>query len=369
MFWNYSMQDLKYWLAFSKIKCDESIFITTLWKHFGSIKEAWLASNADLLEIEGLSLDKIENFVQKRKSVEPDKLPDEIEKRGINVITIGDKNYPALLKEIYNPPAALFVKGNLEECNLDKTLAIVGSRKASHYIIEILNKIIGELSDITIVSGMAFGVDTCAHKAAIKNSMKTIAVIGSGFDNIYPEKNKELFKEIANGHGAVISEYYPTAEPFPFRFPLRNRIISGLSKGTLIAEAGLKSGALITARICLEQNRELMCIPGLVTNPNTEGIHKLIKEGAGLVTCGKDIFEHLNWQQTSDTDDNKNNLYSKLLDNEKKVYEILNLEPMQVDGILNQTGLNIGDLMVVLTSLELKGIIKQLPGDKYTRSY
>lgn len=361
------MSELKYWLAFSKLNSIGSRFIQKAWGHFGSIKEAWLATNADLLRVEGLRFDKIQTFIEERESINPDKALEEVLKRDIKVLTLEDENYPCLLKQIYNPPAVLFIKGDLEICNMERTLSVVGSRKASHYIIEILNKLINEFrgTDIAIVSGMALGVDSCAHNAALRNNLKTIAVLGGGFDYIYPKSNKNLFKQIAENNGAVISEYFPTEEPEPWKFPHRNRIISGLSKGTLIAEAGLKSGALITANLCLEQNRELMCIPGLITNPNTEGIHKLIKDGAGLVTNAKDIFDHLNWCYEINLDNCKNNFEIDLLDNERKIYEILSLEPLQFDEILNESKLNAQELMIILTSLELNGIIKQLPGQKY----
>ncbi|EKE03380.1 MAG: hypothetical protein ACD_20C00211G0014 [uncultured bacterium] len=361
------MSEIKYWLAFSRINSIGSRFIQKVWGHFGSVKEAWLASNADLLRVEGLQYNGIQNFTETRKSINPDQVLEDIEKRNIKVLTLQDEEYPALLRQIPDPPAILFIKGNLEVCNLDKTLAIVGSRKASHYIIEILSKMINELqgTDITIVSGMALGVDSCAHKAALKNNLKTIAVLGAGFDHIYPKSNKGLFQEIIDGNGAVISEYYPSEEPEPWKFPARNRIVSGLSKGTLIAEAGLKSGALITANLCLEHNRELMCIPGLITNPNTEGIHKLLKDGAGVVTNAKDIFNYLNWQYECDAENGQKNLKLDLLDNEKKIYEILSLEPINFDEILNKSRLNTQDVMITLTTLELNGLIKQLPGQNY----
>jgi len=363
------MENLKYWVAFSSLDFIGSIFLNKVWKHFGSIKESWLATNADLLEVEGLQYKTIEKFLIARKEVNPDKVMEEIIKRDVKVLTLEDDNYPCLLRQIYDPPAVLYLKGNLEICNLDKTLAVVGSRRSSRSICDILTNIINNLrsSDITIVSGMALGVDSCAHKAAINSELKTIAVLGGGFDFIYPSKNKDLFKKISEGNGAVISEYFPAERPDVWKFPHRNRIISGLSKGTLIAEAGLKSGALITARLCLEQNRELMCIPGQVTNPNTEGIHKLIKEGAGLVTEANDIFEHMNWQFSSGLGREKKNFKIDLLDKEDKIYEILKLESKTFDEILNESGFNIDNLMVTLTTLEIKGIIKQIPGQKYIR--
>ncbi|MDD3012349.1 MAG: DNA-processing protein DprA [Candidatus Gastranaerophilales bacterium] len=363
------MENLKYWIAFSSLDFIGSVFLTKVWNHFGCIKEAWFATNADFLEIEGLQYKAIQKFLEARKNVNPDQVLEEIIKRDVKVLTLEDKNYPYLLRQIYDPPAVLYIKGDLNICNLDKTLAVVGSRKASNGICGILTNIIRDLrgSDVTIVSGMALGVDTCSHKAAIDNNLKTIAVLGGGFDFIYPSKNKDLFKKISEGSGAVVSEYYPAERPDTWKFPHRNRIISGFSKGTLIAEAGLKSGALITARLCLEQNRELMCIPGQITNPNTEGIHKLIKEGAGLVTDVNDIFNHMNWHCITGSGRDKKNFKIDLLDNEEKIYEILKLESKTFDEILNESGFNIDNLMVTLTTLEIKGIIKQIPGQKYIK--
>lgn len=365
------MNNLKYWLGFSKIYSIGSVQIRRLLEYFGAIEHCWHVTTADLIEIGGVSSKAIEKFQEEKKKIDsPEKIEEEILKRDIKVITWEDEDYPYYLRQIYDPPMVIFVKGDLKRCNPEKSLAIVGSRRASHYIKEILKKIINELkgSNITIVSGMAAGVDSCAHKAAIDNNLSTIAVMGSGFDHIYPAQNKDLFNKIADEHGAVISESYPDVQPRPYLFPRRNRIISGLSKGTLVAEAGLKSGALITASLTTDQGRELMCIPGNVTNPNTEGIHKLIKEGAAVVTRAQDILEHLNWENTGINEDKKNNKELKLLDNERKIYEILNLEPMSFDDLANKSDLTTDELMSTLTTMELNGIIKQMPGQNFVKN-
>ncbi len=365
-----SNKDYKYWLAFAKTDGVGSISLLEIYNHFGSMQEAWNSSHSDWLHFDRLRQKTIENFLDRRKSVNPDKLPEEIEKKDIKTISIIDDNYPAILKEIHDPPALLFVKGDLSICNLERTLAVVGSRKCSLYINGVLKKIISEMAntDVTIVSGMASGVDTFAHQAALDTNLKTIAVIGSGFDFIYPAKNKRLFNNIIEQNGAVLSEYYPDKTPEAWRFPKRNRIVSGLSKGTLVAEAGLKSGALITARLTAEQNRELMCIPGMISNPNTEGTHKLLKEGAALVTTFNDILDCLNWQYISNTAFSCQEPELQLLDNEAKIYEILKLEPKSIDKIVNESHLDIGNIMVTLTALELKGMIKQLPGENYVKA-
>jgi DNA processing protein len=367
---DYSNKNLKYWLAFSKQEHIGSTTINRLWNHFGCIKDAWHASNTDFLEVEGLQQWRVEKFFEARKNISPEQALDEIVLKNIKVITIEDENYPYLLKQIFDPPVVLFVKGDLSECNFDRTLAIVGSRRASEYALDLLSKIINDFAgtDITIVSGMALGVDACAHRGALRNNLKTIAVLGSGFDYVYPPKNKDIFEQTINGNGAVLSEFYPSCQPLPQRFPMRNRIVSGLSKGTLIAEASLKSGALITANLTLEQNRELMCIPGMISNPNTEGIYKLLKQGAGLVTNAQDVLDHLKWSYNGAKSPNMKKCKINLLDNEAELYEILKLEALTIDKIVNQSSLSIGDLMVTLTSLELKGLIKQLPGEKYVRT-
>lgn len=361
-------KDLKYWIAFSK--CDfDSTYSVAAYNYFGSIQEAWYASIADIAQIPEIGYKRAENLAERKKNIQPEKALDEVLSKNIKVITYQDKNYPENLKHISNPPARLFIKGNLDECNLNKALAVVGSRKASPYILEILPKIIKDLpaKDITIISGMAYGIDTCSHQAALDANLKTIAVLGSGFDFIYPATNKPLFEKIINGNGAVLSEYHPTTAPLSWQFPHRNRIVSGLSQGVILAEGAKKSGALITARLATEQNKELLCIPGLLTNPNTYGPHKLIKEGAALITEAQDVMDAMDWQaelvlkcQQIDK--------IKLLDNEEKVYKTLSLEPKSIDNILKETELSTAELMVILTSLELQGIIKQLPQEKFIRT-
>jgi DNA processing protein len=365
------MSDLKYWLGFSKLHTIGYINLTRLINHFGSVKEAWLASCGDLLEVQGFTSKFVERFIEERKLyIDLEKIEGSLREKNIKLITLEDKDYPFILKQIYDPPITLFVKGNLEACNLEKCLAVVGSRKASHYIKQVLKKIIMDLKeqDITIISGMAAGVDLCAHSSALEAGLKTIACLGSGFDNVYPVTNKIIFDKIIENQGAVLSEYFPEEKAAPWKFPRRNRVISGLSKGTLVAEAGLNSGALITAKLCIDQGRELMCIPGMITNPNTEGTHKLIKEGAGVVTSAEDILHLLGWEKNKIQSSSNNNLILKLLDSEKKIYEILDLEPKSFDNLIDESKLNIEELMMALTTLELNGIITQLPGQKFVRN-
>lgn len=365
-----TQQDDKYWLAFASIEKIDSVFIKTLYEHFGSIKSAWCAGADELYKVETLPRGQISDFLEARKSTDPDKCLEYIQNKKIKYITYIDEQYPFLLKQIHNPPMTLFYKGDLSRCNFNRTLAVVGSRKASEAAKTVLTRIIDELknTDICIVSGLAVGIDSCAHQAAIKNNLATIGVIASGFDFIYPKQNKYLYDKIENECGVVFSEYWPTFDPLPWRFPHRNRIVTGLSKGTLVAEAAMKSGALISANLCLEQNRELMCMPGLLTNPNTEGIYKLIKNGAAVVTRAQDILDALDWQIETAAPKQQNESVIDNLDlteDEKTVFELIAANELTLDSVAAQTGIDFGLLTMILMNLELKGCIKQTDGGKY----
>ncbi len=358
----------KYWIAFSSIEQIDSLFIQKLYNYFGDIEKAFNCSLNDLKNIDGLSVKKAEKFLNLRDKVDIDRTFTEVETRGINFLTLEDDNYPKLLKNIDNPPAVLYYKGKLFDCNLEKTLAVVGSRKASYNGREDLKEVLAGLAntDICIVSGLASGIDTVAHTCAIENNLKTIGVIASGFDFTYPASNKGLYQNIENGYGAVVTEYYPTFEPLKFRFPQRNRIVSGLSYGTLVSEASLKSGALITANLTLEQGRELMCIPGLISNPNTQGIYKLLKNGATLVTESDDILNALGWEIKKDSSGEQLTL-PMMTPEEEQIYQALEIEDKGFDEMIMLTKQSVEHLLMNLTTLELKGIIKQCAGDRYKR--
>jgi DNA processing protein len=358
--------DSKYWVAFSSVEQIDSVFIQRLYNYFGGIEKAFNAGRTDLERIEGLNVKQAEKFLRLRDKVNLDKTLQEVTSRGVKYLTFEDENYPALLKQISNPPAVLYYKGNPADCNFNKTLAVVGSRRASQNARKELARIISGLqnTDVCIVSGLASGIDTVAHESALENNLKTIGVIASGFDFTYPAANKQLYSRIANGNGVVFTEYFPTFEPFKFRFPERNRIVSGLSFGTLVAEASLRSGALITANLTLEQGRELMCMPGLISNPNTEGIFKLLKNGAAIVTETTDILNALNWEVKTAQ---QKITFNGLEGDEGKIYSALEIEPKGFDELLAQTGLSTEKLLADLTMLELRGIIEKVDADRYKR--
>ena len=362
----------KYWIALSSIEELDSSFIIRLYEFFENLEFAFDADEKELYKIPNINKSKLKKFIAKRDKLDIDKIYNSVLDRGLKVLTYDNENYPYMLKQISDPPAILYYKGNPFNCNLKRTLAVVGSRRISRNGIDSLKKVMSGLAntDLCIVSGLAIGADTAAHRFALDNGLNTIAVIGGGMDNLYPSSNRKLFDEIINGKGAVMSECFPTVEPLPFRFPQRNRIVSGLSYGTLVVEAALKSGALITANLTLEQGRELMCIPGLITSPNTTGIYKLIKTGAHLVTESEDILEALKWtvnKQIPLFENNIDNSKNNLSDDEKNILFALEVEPESFDEIQRKTGLEVNQLLMNLTTLELNGYIEQIAGDRYEK--
>lgn len=358
----------KYWIAFSAIEQLDSTFIQRLYNYFGDIEIAFNAELKDLKEIEGLSVKKAENFIEKKKDINPDKALEEVLKRNIKFITFDSSEYPYMLSQISNPPMTIFYKGDLSTCNLDRTVAFVGSRRASLNGKDGVKRVISDLrnTDVCIVSGLASGIDAISHESAINNNLKTIGVIASGFDYTYPESNKYLYEKIEQEAGAVISEYYPTFQPLKFRFPQRNRIVTGLSFGTVVGEAALKSGALISANLTLEQGRELMCIPGAINNVNTEGIYKLIKDGASIVTSGDDILNALGWEIKKAQPKNETNL--SLNPQEKIIFDIIGVEPKGFDEIQAETKLETDELLSLLTMMEIKSLVEHIDGDRYKRA-
>ena len=358
----------KFWVGLSSVEESGSAFILALYNHFNNIERAFYVTQSELSQIDGITKKKAEKFLSIRDNLDLDRILSYVTNNEIDIITYDSERYPRMLKEIANPPAVLYVKGDLSSCNLDKTVAVVGSRKASFNGKEALKLIIKDLAntDVCIVSGLASGIDTTAHYNAIENNLKTIGVIASGFDFTYPESNRELYKIIENGAGAIVSEYYPTIEPLKFHFPERNRIVTGLSYGTLVVEAALKSGALISANLTLDQNRELMCVPGLITNPNTKGIYNLLKNGATLVTEGADILNALNWEVKLPEQQKLN--FDDLSEDENNIVNSLEIEAKGFDSIQKETNIKTEDLLTCLTTLELKGIIRQVEGDRYQKA-
>ena len=356
----------KYFIAFSSIEEISSSFIKTIIDIRGSIQSAWESEEKDFLN-SGLRKNSVQAFLDKRDNIDPEKLYNLTVEKGINWITYNSEEYPPLLKQIDSPPMILYYRGNLNRVNFEKTLSVVGSRRASTMGKENLGRILKDFygTDLTIVSGGASGIDTCAHQNAIKNNLTTIVVIGSGLDNLYPAQNEKMFEEICQNYGVVMSEFWHDFEPLPFRFPIRNRIVSGLSRGTLIVEAALKSGAMITANLCLDQNRELMCMPGDINNPNTQGIYHLLKNGASMVTNGQDIMDVMGWEKIKSPKDVINKEGNTFSETENRIIEEISIDPMDADMIASKLNIDISEIMMTLTTMELQGQIKQIDGARY----
>jgi DNA processing protein len=322
------------------------------------------ASYEDLLQVEGLTQRLVLAIKQHKPS---DSIKTEIHralKKGYTLVTMLDPDYPPLLREIPDPPPFLYVCGRL--CQTKRAVSVVGSRNATSYGIVTTKRLSKHLAEknVTIVSGMARGIDTAAHVGALLGKGKTIAVLGSGLDRIYPAENRKLFKEISE-NGAVISEFPLNTEPEAHNFPARNRIISGISLGTVIVEATKKSGSLITARLAAEQNREVFAIPGNIHSFKSVGTHNLIKQGAKLVEHVQDILEELPIEMQEDgrfTERKKRVLLSA---DETRVCQALEPYPTHIDDLIRKTGIDAGKLSSILLNLELKGVAEQAPGKRF----
>jgi DNA processing protein len=364
-------QDLLAWLGFADPACKGFGHrrIAQLREHFGSLSRAWAADRSQLLMVPGLSNNLIGDFIEYRRQAKPERWFEICRNQGIDIIPFGHPNYPERLRHIFNPPGALFWKGlPPSEFDFGKTMAIVGTRTPTVYGHKHTNEFAGKLArfGITIVSGMATGIDSFAHQAAINAGGKTIAVLGCGVDVCYPRSNRPLYQMLVKGtQGAVISEYFPGTRPEEWTFPQRNRIISGICAGTLVIEAGESSGALITVEWALDQGRDVFALPGRADSRMSDGTNQLLQDGAIWVASCEDIFKHLDIAYSSNPD---KPVIMKLYGREKEVYELLSHDPMYFDLLIEHTGMSVGELSSALTMLELGGAIIRVPGDAYVRA-
>jgi DNA processing protein len=331
------------------------------------------ASHASLLQVEGMN-DRLARAVRAHRLSDIDKRElDLLTRKGYGVVTMSDPGYPMLLTQIPDPPPFLYVYGVLE--NTIRTVAVVGSRNATSYGITITRRLCADLAslEMVVVSGMARGIDTAAHVGALDGKGKTIAVLGSGLERVYPAENRKLFHQIAE-NGAVVSEFPLLTEPESYNFPVRNRIISGMSLGVVIVEATKRSGSLITARLAAEQNREVFAVPGSVHSFKSTGTHTLIKQGAKLVEHAKDIleeFSHLQDPVTSEAADRRDPALKERLSlssEESRILETLDAYPVHIDELVRKTGMAPGKLSGILIKLEIKGIVQQSPGKLFSIS-
>ena len=356
----------RYWVGFNLVKGIGAARLRTLLDYFGDIESAWNAPLAEL-EASGLNNKLAEALRQVRSGNALENAWQTIQARKIAVLTWEDAAYPRRLSEIEQPPPVLYVRGQITDED-QWSVAIIGTRRVTSYGRQATAEIAGALarSGLTIVSGLARGVDALAHQAAIESGGRTIAVLGSGIDRIYPPEHRALAEQIA-AHGAIVSDYPPGTPPEASNFPPRNRIISGLSQAVAIIEAGEKSGALITAAFAAEQGREVFALPGSIYALQSKGANLLIREGAQMLLSAQDILETLNLTQVSEHRSARAALPTD--PTEAQLYQLLGREPLHVDEIRTRSNLPIEQVSATLTIMELKGLVRQVGGMNYVALY
>lgn len=355
------MSALQYWIGFNIVRGIGPMRLRSLLSYFGDIERAWHASPEELRQA-GLDRRSLENLVAARATLDLEHELRRVSEAGAYVVTWESSEYPRLLREIADPPPVLYVKGTLFAD--EWMLAVVGTRRASVYGRQVTRRLVGALarSGITVVSGMARGIDAEAHRAALDAGGRTIAVLGHGVDLIYPPEHRQLAKEIEM-HGALVSDYPMGTPPEGINFPPRNRIISGMSLGVLITEAGLHSGARITADFAAEQGREVFAVPGSIFAAGSAGTNALIQEGARLVTSAQDILEELNLTMLVEKAEARQTL--PVDQTEAKLLSFLSADPLHIDELQRQVGLPIAQVTSTLTLMELKGLVRQVGGMRY----
>lgn len=361
------------WLALSLAPGIGGKTFHLLLRRFGNPDRVFTSRRKELEEIPGLKSRTIEAIKSSalRKAAEKEMI--RLRTLGIQLILWGTEKYPKYLANISDPPPLIYVRGTLLPED-DRTVAVVGSRQASVYGLNVCMKICRELAwqGWTIVSGMARGIDSAAHRGALEGGGRTLAVWGTGVDVVYPTENRALSEEIA-ALGAIISEFPLGTPPEPGNFPVRNRIISGLSLGVTVVEAAERSGSLITARMALDQDRQVFAVPGSVGRPGVAGPHRLIKEGAKLVERAEDIIEELlpmvDHKLHRDMAGLPISAPPELYEKERQLWEFLGMDPLHIDAIASAVDLALAETAELLLRLEIKGLVKQLPGTFFVREF
>ena len=338
-------------------------------ERFGSLDRALVAREADLRSVEGIGPETAAKLAAWESSTDVAKEQQWAEELGLTVLTMADAAYPASLREIWDPPLVLYIKGKVPE-TWPRGVAVVGSRETSHYGLETAKKLSYQLgyAGVPVISGLARGIDTSAHLGALAAKGTTWAVLGCGLDQMYPPENDALAAKIVESGGCLISELSLGTSPDKRTFPMRNRIVSGLSFGTLVIEAGRQSGALITARQALEQGRQVFAVPGRIDNPLAQGCHQLIKDGAKLVEGVEDILSELEFLLPKESVATPRSLPENLSDEEKRIYAAIELDETPIDAITQRTGLPSGIVSSTLLRLEMKKLVRQLPGKMFVRT-
>ncbi len=356
-------EDIKYWVGFNLVPGIGRVKFGQLESYFTNLENAWGASPAELKQA-GLDKGSIKAVTSHRPKISLDEEMEKLERYGVKVLTFHDEGYPSRLKEIYDYPPVLYIRGVLlpedEWC-----LAVVGTRRATVYGRQVTEEIVADLArnHITIASGLARGIDSIAHQSALEAGGRSIAVFASGLDIVYPAENADLARRLMQ-HGALLSEYPLGTKPRPENFPRRNRIMSGLSLGVLVVEAGESSGAIITANLALEQNREVFAIPGSILSQASRGTNKLIQEGAKLVHDYMDILEELNLTAVAQQLEMKEIIPAS--ETEALLMKQLGAEPAHIDELCRLSGLPASTVSSTLAMMELKGLVKQVGAMNYS---
>jgi len=359
------------WLHMKSVPGIGNHLFKRLIDRFGTPEAVLQASTVELLAVDGITPRTVSALHTQRV---PDGAAEELEdalRRGFRLIPLTHADYPSLLRQIPDPPPLLYVSGDLSRCG--RPVAVVGSRHATAYGLTMARQLGSDLASLgfTVVSGMAVGIDAAAHEGALSAHGRTAAVLGSGLANVYPPQHRRLFERISAG-GAVLSEFPLAAEPEAHHFPIRNRVISGMSLGTVVVEASKNSGSLITARLAAEQNREVFAVPGSIQSFKSMGTHTLIKQGAKLVENAQDIVSELgHFLADSAPGDGRPNVPPvkkgpSLTEEEKEVWRTLGPYPLHIDELVRKLAMDAGRLSGILLQLELKGIVTQQAGKLFS---
>ena len=357
------------WLALGRVKGLGGVSFKKLAAYFGDPTRALLASTADLEHVEGINRDVVDGLMNFSDWIAVDEELRRTRDAGIEILPFNDPKYPERLRAIADPPPCLYVKGALRAED-EKAVAIVGSRSASDYGRRVARDLARGLASLglTVVSGMARGIDGVAHESALQAGGRTIAVLGSGVERAYPPEHQGLYRRIIE-NGAVVSELPIGTRPMAFNFPARNRLISGLSLGVVVVEATEKSGSLITAALALEQDREVFAVPGEVGASRSRGAHRLIRQGAKLVENVDDIIEEIAPQLVRRRDGGARSeraLPANAADHTRKIYSLLQENSLHVDQVVERSGLPPAQVLEILLDLELQGYLRQAPGKVYS---
>lgn len=358
-----------YWLGFSQIPGIGCRTFLDVWAKLQTAKLAisdlWQLTPAEFSQTTGLSARNTEAFFNHKKGFQPEAEHHRILQKNIGLLTLADDHYPALLRQIPDPPIVLYTRGNVSQIT-DQNIAVVGTRKVTPYGRSVTQQLTKDLVTMgfTIVSGFMYGVDVVAHQIATDMNGLTIGVLGYGFDHLYPPTLRSQFDETLEKGGIFLSEYPPEFQPIPSNFPQRNRIVAGISRGVLVTEAAIKSGSKITANLAAEYGREVFAVPGPITSPYSEGTKDLINDGAKLVTNVNDMLAELGIQKKTGAGEQPilSNQYSDLNHMQQKIISTLSTQSFELDDLLIEIGTTTTQILSELTHLELLGLVTQEGG-------